>query len=82
MSEALNFETQAAQWLRDRMDVEPTRGYLFRSAASIAWQINRWDGAIRLAANGLAGNPPAHLVQDILDVIQLGQSGQHIDLLE
>lgn len=55
---ALELETKAAEMLADRLDAEPTRSVLYRSAGWIAHGIGQLETARELAGKGLAGNPP------------------------
>ena len=55
---ALSLEICAATLLVDRLDCEPTRAILFRSAATLAMRCGEWGCAIELADIGLSGNPP------------------------
>src|SRR5215213_2548735 len=63
--QALVYETQAAEMLVDRLDAEPSRSVLYRSAASLALQCGEWVEAERLIAVGLAGKPP-YIIADQL----------------
>jgi len=54
---ALSLETEAANLLLNK-HLEPTRGILFRSAATMAFHCNEYQEAERLCKLGLAGNPP------------------------
>ena len=56
--QAFELEKQAALTLIDRVDVEPTRSVLFRSAAALAKKCHKYREAEKMIAHGLAGNPP------------------------
>lgn len=44
---------------------EPTESVLFRSAASLAYTIGDYREAERLVCQGLAGNPPAEITDEL-----------------
>lgn len=44
---------------------EPTESVLFRSAASLAYTIGDYREAERLVCQGLAGNPPAEITEEL-----------------
>jgi hypothetical protein len=54
---AFYFEKEAAMCLYRKLDKEPTRGILFRSAANLAISCGLFGEAMRMAKFGLAGNP-------------------------
>jgi hypothetical protein len=62
---AFEKEREAAELLEDRMDLEPTRSVLFRSAASLAMDCRDFAAAERLLEKGLAGSPPADLAEEM-----------------
>jgi len=67
--EAYELEAKAAELLSNMKDLEPTRSVLYRSAASLAMQVGELDEAFRLACEGLAGNPPAEIAEELWEVI-------------
>jgi hypothetical protein len=62
---AFEKERQAAELIEDRIDLEPTRSVLFRSAASLAMDCRDFAEAERLLEKGLAGRPPADLAEEM-----------------
>ncbi len=68
---AFEKEREAAELLKDRLDLEPTRSVLFRSAASLAMDCRDFAEADRLLENGLAGRPPADLAEEMRDLRRL-----------
>lgn len=58
-------EEGAAYLLKSSREVEPTRSVLFRSAASLALRCGETCAAERLAAEGLAGNPPEEIADEL-----------------
>ena len=49
-------------------DKEPTRSITFRSAASLAMQCGKYLEAEKLITQGLDGNPPADIAQELRDL--------------
>ena len=62
---AFEKEREAAELLQDRLDLEPTRSVLLRSAASLALDCKDFTEAERLLEKGLAGRPPADLAEEM-----------------
>jgi hypothetical protein len=76
MSQAYEKERKAAMFLHDRLEVEPTRSILFRSAASMAMQLGKYREAEQLIAWGLVGNPPeyeADILREVYEEIRKAQ---------
>jgi hypothetical protein len=67
---AFEKERQAALMLCDKYDIEPTRGVLFRSAATMACQLGLFRDAEKLIAQGLIGDPPDDIVGELRDLLQ------------
>jgi hypothetical protein len=65
LSEALKFESAAADSVADDHSLEPTRSVLHRSAASIALQMFDTNTARRYAEAGLKGNPPEEIREEL-----------------
>lgn len=55
--EAFELESQAALLVPDTREAEPTRGILYRSAASLAYQAGDYESAQRFVMRGLSGFP-------------------------
>lgn len=66
---AFALEYQAAQLVPDGDRAEPTRSILYRGAASLAYQCNRYSEAIQLAGMGLSGNPSPKIKKDLLSIL-------------
>jgi hypothetical protein len=62
---AFEKEREAAELLQDRLDLEPTRSVLLRSAASLAVDCHDFPEAERLLEKGLAGKPPADIAEEM-----------------
>jgi tetratricopeptide (TPR) repeat protein len=67
--QALPYEAKAAAMLFDRLDAEPSRSVLYRSAASLALQCGEYEEAERLIATGLAGHPPDEIAAELRDLL-------------
>lgn len=65
---ALLAERDCAEAFAERLDFEPTRSILYRSAATLALDAEDHAEAIRLAQTGLDGNPPAELADELQEV--------------
>jgi hypothetical protein len=68
--EAFVLESEAALLLRDKLDAEPTRSVLFRSAATLALHCGKVDDAIKMIALALIGNPHEEIKNELFDVLQ------------
>ena len=66
--EALKFESEAAALLENRLEMEPTRSVLFRSAATLALDCGEPWLAEQLIARGLAGNPPEEIAGELREL--------------
>lgn len=81
---AFVYEAQAAGLLSERIDAEPNRSVLHRSAAALAIKCGDYVEAERLITTGLAGNPPgdiANELRDLLKEVQKQQGGDNDALL-
>lgn len=63
-------ETQAAEMLKDKLEVEPSRSVLYRSAASMAISCEEYRQAEKLIATALAGNPPEEIAEELRDLLK------------
>lgn len=77
---AYELERQAAESLNNKMDLEPTRSILFRSAASLALDCGEYRQAERLLARGLAGDPPPEIAEEIRDLFEQVNLQRHLNL--
>ena len=68
--QALAYEREAAYLLLDERDKEPSRSVLFRSAASLALDCGYWIEAGRIALDGLDGNPPEQIAEELRDILE------------
>ncbi len=62
---AFEHEKTAAWRLFQKMDAEPTRSVLFRSAAQLAFNCGKIRDAEQLIAAAIAGNPPLEILQEL-----------------
>jgi len=69
-TKALGLEKQAALSLLTDFDNEPTRSVLFRSAASLAMNCKKYREAEKLVAQGLAGDPPQKIMNQLRELYQ------------
>ncbi|NJM56992.1 MAG: hypothetical protein HC857_05565 [Synechococcales cyanobacterium RU_4_20] len=51
-----------------KLDAEPTRALVHRSAASLAVELGQFEIAERLLAIALAGNPPPEIAEELKDL--------------
>lgn len=69
ISTAFEHESLAASRVPEGEQAEPTRSILYRSAASLAFQAEHYDQAMRLIALGLSGYPPPKIKFDLLNLL-------------
>jgi tetratricopeptide (TPR) repeat protein len=67
---ALELETQAAERLKNKLNEEPSRSVLYRSAASMAMSCKEYRQAEKLIATALAGNPPEEIAEELRDLLE------------
>ena len=75
--QAFELEKAAADEMKD-IHVEPSRGVLHRSAATLAWRCGRYDEAEKLIYRALAGNPRNDIeweLKDLLGTVNLAKAG-------
>ena len=61
-------------------DTEPDRSVLFRSAGSLALDCDELRTAEQLLANGLAGDPPEEIAEEIRDLLEQVHFRRHLAL--
>ena len=66
--QALEYESRAARLVPDEPSSEPTRSILYSSAATLALDCNELCEAKQLITEGLAGNPPPDIAQELKDL--------------
>jgi hypothetical protein len=77
---AFELERQAAELLDTRIDLEPTRSVLFRSAASLALDCSDPRTAERLLARALSGNPPPEIASELRDLFEQVNLHRHLNV--
>ncbi len=77
---ASNFEKSAADKAKIDNIGEPTISVLFRSAASLAFNGKNYIEAEKLAAAGLAGDPPKEIANELRDLFEEINFHRHLDL--
>lgn len=68
LEQALEKSVAAAAELEPKLEAEPTRSLVYRSAASLAVELGQFKLAKRLLAMALAGNPPAEIAEELSDL--------------
>jgi hypothetical protein len=69
LTSAFEQERSAADLVADRLDLEPTRSVLHRSAAALAVECAQLREAERLIGRALAGNPPSDIADELRDLL-------------
>jgi len=77
---AFTLECKAADLVSDRHDLEPTRGILHRSAATLAIDCGELRAAEKLAARGLVGEPPEVIAEELRDVFDQAMFHRHLEV--
>ena len=77
--QAFEHEKQAAQLLKNKYDLEPTRSVLFRSAATLALECKKTREAERLIASALVGDPPSEIAEELRDLLENVNLQRHLD---
>ena len=76
-------EREAAYQAKNQQMGEPTESVLFRSAASLAYDLKDFREAERLICMALAGNPPsdiAHELRELYDQVNLERSLEQMNI--
>ena len=68
LTRALGFEKAAADSVAIRVDLEPTRSVLHRSAANLALRVGDHATAIQYVETGLKGHPPTEIKLELQTV--------------
>lgn len=77
---AYQLEQEAALSLIGTFDKEPTRSVLFRSAASLAYECGKFKEAEKLVSQGLAGNPPDEIAEELRNLFEDINLGRHLEV--
>jgi hypothetical protein len=77
---AYELESRAAAAFTTRLDAEPTRSVLFRSAATLALDAKLLPEAEKLVCNALGGNPPDDIAEELRDLLEQIYFERHLAL--
>ena len=66
--------------LKARLEFEPTRSVLHRSAASLALECDEIREAERLIGRALSGNPPDEIAEELRDLLEDVYFLRHLSL--
>jgi len=77
-AQALALEIKAADLLRDQPSAEPSRSILYRSAASLAIDVENFRLADRLIATALSGEPPPEIEAELHDLLTQASFQRHL----
>lgn len=80
LNEAFDLEKNAALLLIDRFDLEPTRSKLFASAATMAYQCQKYRDAEIMVAHGLSGNINEDILNELRDLFDRINFLRHLSL--
>jgi hypothetical protein len=78
--QAYELEAQAAAAFATRLDAEPTRSVLFRSAATLALDAKLLPEAEKLVCTALSGNPPDDIADELRDLLEQIYFERHLAL--
>jgi hypothetical protein len=68
--QAFDKEKKSAEYFKILIKEEPTRSVFYRSAASLALLCQEFREAERLIAQGLSGNPPFEIAEELRDLLE------------
>jgi hypothetical protein len=77
---AFQEERAAASALAQSFDIEPTRSVFYRSAATLALRCGEIVAAERLAAQGLAGDAPREIADELRDLLEEVSFARHLQV--
>ena len=77
---AYELEVQAAAAYATRLDAEPTRSVLFRSAATLALDCKLLPEAEKLVCTALSGDPPDEIADELRDLLEEIYFERHLAL--
>jgi hypothetical protein len=77
---AYQLEAQAAAAYATRLDAEPTRSVLFRSAATLALDCKLLPEAEKLVCTALTGNPSEDIAEELRDLLEQIYFERHLAL--
>src|SRR5689334_15629735 len=68
-SDAFDLALEAANAFANKMNYEPTRSILYRSAASLALEAKRNRECEKVVCQALLGNPPSDIAADLREIL-------------
>lgn len=77
---AFEREFKAAGLVAPRIDFEPTRSVLHRSAAALALEFDDYRSAEKLIAIALAGEPPEEIAEELRNLLEQVHFQRHLEL--
>lgn len=77
---AFDLEKKASMLLLSKLEEEPARSVLFRSAASLALDSDEYSEAEKLVCMALSGNPPSMIAEELRDILEQVHFKRHLDL--
>lgn len=79
-AKAYRLERAAAEQLFTRLDAEPSRSILLRSAATLAVEANQFVDAEQMVCTALAGQPPVEIAEELRDLFEQINFRRHLSL--
>ena len=70
LEKALEYELKSAEYYRDKLELEPTRGILYNSAANISFGLANYSLAARLALQCLKGSVSEDIKRDCIILLE------------
>jgi hypothetical protein len=78
LRQAFKYERDAALLLKDKYELEPTRSKLFASSATMAHQLLDYRESEKMIAEGLSGNPPQDILEELRDLFDKVNFYRHL----
>ena len=78
--EAFKKERAAASIVTSKLELEPTRSVLYRSAASLALECGELREAERLISTALSGQPPEGISEELRDLLEQVYFERHLKI--
>lgn len=80
LRKAFTLEKQAAKLTVSRINLEPTRSILHRSAATLALDCREFREAEQLASMALAGDPPPEILEELRELLDQIHFRRHLSV--
>lgn len=80
LREAYRLERRAAEELAARVDAEPSRSILLRSAATLAIEVDQFADAEQMVCIALTGQPPSDIAEELRDMFEQINFRRHLSL--